>query len=277
MTKEILYVDTLPDYTRMRYARYGEFSVMDMDTEYKYINNRYLDADTGMLPGDLVVNYFRQFKQRNKGMPYKIGVPTYAKPSVYHDAVYIDIRRAYLQIGSVLGFSSSFDENGNWVLVGDEDFRVDFFDRIKLARGMIYTLTTRIGSARYWLENKGFKKEYPNPLYSQGIQFGLPLILNAIASECYPFMYWNTDGMIVPSFAYHRIKRVLDSWNLEHSIKFRGTVDVRSVGVYAFNNTVPKRKGFGYHMGIQYPDNIRKLKDKFLMVKDIKGLTIMLE
>lgn len=247
--KTRIVVNELPDYSRLRKARLGMFSTYDFDTEITYLDKKYCVTYNGKT--DIVTSHVSdvmnniRFARGDRG---ELTAPLYAKPMRLSSAYYIDIKQAYRQIANVWGAETIWKE-GRPIAIGDTQFTDDIFNE-KLARGLIISMTGKERHERIWKENQIHTRKLKNFRYAPSLQSAVFTSLHAIMVELMPFIYANTDGIIIHASSINRVNDVMAKYNLSYGVKKQGSVIVYGVGSYTFNDDKLLRKSVGSYCNL---------------------------
>lgn len=174
--------------------------------------------------------------------------PIYAKPCVFPEGYYVDIRAAFFSILSVIGWDLDYWP-ARWLSPGAAP--VDFpWPEHKIARnclvstGMSTPTTLYIPGAE---GRPGFFKSITQGNALANIQLFRAImdILSAIGAEAVSAgaVYVHTDGFIAPNYeTLSRLIDIISAWGLEARIKQHGAGMVEGPGTYAIGAARSKRK-----------------------------------
>lgn len=235
--------DYLPDYTSWESGRIGSFSRTNDDDKCKYILTQHgitigekLETPPYWVSQDLSQCRFAKTTTEH------ISIPLYAKRCSIPQAVYVDIKHAYLQIARVVG-AETVIHKGSLGAIGAYTFNNAIYREYKICRAMIMSCTVERMTSQIW-HNKELKSiTFTNRNYAPHLQYAIKATLQSVALECLPLIaYWHTDGMIVPLFSLSKVEDILKSWHLEYSIKSSGSTRINGIGNYTVGDLTTRGK-----------------------------------
>lgn len=169
-------------------------------------------------------------------------IPIAAKPRLYPDCVYVDIKSTYKTIVNAFGYDVEY-RRGRYLSV--ERYRPPMPRVIaenKRAYASVVALSASYHSVmQKWSADLGRLVTFKvRNMYHQPCLWSLTRdILLGVYSEIFwtaELLYANTDGYIVRKRDAGRVGRVIESWGFRYSIKASGNCEVYGVGSYAIGS-----------------------------------------
>lgn len=231
-TQEIELVQRLPAYFNFEYARLGNFALTTKDRRYilnDFAVTRNKETETPGYHFNKVLSDIITPKKSSYGID--LSYPHYAKPGQYPYAYYVDISKAYAQIASVYGINCSHRE-GRYFAYGDAPFD-EIFMTSKIMRALLVSGTHKFNRIQEWKNNDLTSRRFYNRNYSPFISYSIFATLHAFASALRGnYLYWHTDGCIVPYIRLAAVTSWFQRRGIEYSIKAEGITQVYSTGSY---------------------------------------------
>jgi len=206
--------------------------------------------------GKWIADYFKDhgFEKRpaNNDNRSKVTVPRFAKPGVYRNCYYVDIKAAYPSIYSRLWWDVGFLPDKNLVQRGTMPLS-DLASRLmhnKHARNAVVGFALSRGYLQ-WQDGVANHKKSTGKFFNPQLGWVLWAILGAIAWRVRDAgaLYYNTDGAIVDEGNLYNVVRVYDSLGLDWSVKESGDCVVWGVGAYSFHDVHNGRRVGGFPRG----------------------------
>lgn len=173
--------------------------------------------------------------------------PSYAQPGRFDDGEYIDLRAAYFQIMSLVGWDVSYAP-GRYLGAGRSvsDFP---FPNNRIARNSMLS-SAQIAQFCVLQPPNGAPKMSRRMTELTNLQLiaAVSDLLHSVAARAVDCgaVYVNTDGYIAPDHATaQRIKSMLSDFGLASRVKFSGAGMVHSVGCYEIGELKTRNVGRG--------------------------------
>lgn len=231
----VIVVPTLPDFTNFNYARLGAFSMST--NSVKYIASE----DAVIYNGEeetVAYHYRKSIEDRNIHFPRKnftpngLSYPYYAYGARIPMGVYVDIRRAFQQIASTIGYEVWFRE-GKAFAYGETMPDVALLSQYKTARGLLVSGHSKESRYALWQYGKITDVKFQNKNYAPYLRYAIWRILHAVMTKLKPFVYYvHTDGVIINPRMMSRVDKIMSRYHLEYAIKHTGPTTVKAVGAY---------------------------------------------
>lgn len=157
--------------------------------------------------------------------------PLYAKPSVFGDGVYMDLRAAYWSILKVVGWSPDVNP-GYWFAIANpvHDFP---YPENKLARNCLVSIGIPTTST-VWDGTQIIQVPSRSPFRNFMLHGVVMDVLRGVAHDMVRAgaVYVHTDGYIFRHDDKYKAETVAAEWGLPIGVKHRGLTNVRKAGDY---------------------------------------------
>lgn len=261
-------VQYLPEFESWKFGDLGSFS-RTKEGEIKYIMEAtainiegFTETPAFWVLKDWAGLHIPKTKPKNSE---HVKIPFYAVPCSFEKGIYLDIRKAFYQIGKKVGLECMV-KDGVLTALGSFDFETGLYENNKLARAMIMSLTGEFSVKQKWDGKAVTVFEYRNRFFAPSLQYAIKATLQSVAQECRNYIaYWHTDGLIVPEFNLNYVTDILDTWRLPYAIKATGQTRIKGCGNYIVGSHV------GYGRGKGAISNLVKLpmwKASYLSIPD---------
>lgn len=203
----------------------------------------YIESPT-TLARDYLMLCFKpsKIKTEQKAVLFGARMPTYSKPSIFKDGIYIDIKSAWWSILNLVGWDVDFNP-GKWFGFGSPADDFPFFDS-KVARSALVSIG-RMSKMYVMVDGVTQIRQTGNPLLNYNLYGAIAATLNTFATRAindYGCVYVNTDGFIFPDVDRGReFENYLLRFGLASGIKGTGAGFVASVGSYRVGDMLSAR------------------------------------
>lgn len=167
--------------------------------------------------------------------------PLYCRPAWSGEFVAIDLKAAYWQILSRVGWDVDYYPN-KWI--GVKSDVTDFpYAHHKLMRNLLVSagLPARV---QWWDGKKIRSRKGRNPLYNGILWAFVQDVLNAVAVDMLEIgaLHIHTDGYILPASEEALAMQILDEWTLIGEVRARGDGWIKQVGRWRVGMTEVGRR-----------------------------------
>lgn len=206
--------------------------------------------------GKWIADYFKDhgFEKRpaNNDNRSKVTVPRFAKPGVYRDCYYVDIKAAYPSIYSRLWWDTTFLPDKNIVQSGTMPL-ADLSSRLmhdKHARNAVVGFALSRGFL-VWNDGIAKHKKSTGKFFNPQLGWVLWSILGAVAWRVRDTgaLYFNTDGAIVEEKNLYATVCIYEDLGLQWSVKDQGDCVIWGTGAYSFHDVHNGRRVGGFPRG----------------------------
>lgn len=260
--RNLTVVWTMPNYYDFKEAKIGSFALTTPSTRYVKVQDAYTFNGITETVGYHYRTFIesRGYRFPRKGAPdYPIAYPYYARVGMLPNACYIDIRRAFQQIGLSYGMDCWFKE-GLAFGYGEQLPDSALFNEVKTARGLLITAHGAKGSYTQWKNQELETISFQNTHYAPYLRYAIWRTLHSIMSRIKPFAYYvHTDGAIVNTNLLSRVEKILSEAHLLYSIKYTGLAHVKGVGNYR----IGEHSSGLYHLRVKPTSNDYILSDEY--------------
>lgn len=199
----------------------------------------------------------------------------YAKPGIYPNASYIDLKSAYWSILQIIGWDVDYMP-GRWIAKNSDNRDFPYWKN-KLARNCLVSVGLT-GEAKMWTGEKLVTHKKQNPYTNMMLWACVQDVLAGVAGDMVEAgaVYVHTDGYILPEGKKDTALDILASWGLVGEVRDEGNMDVIAAGTYSAPKKPDNRMGSKrriYHNNLR-PVDRAWLRKRILLLKEQTQLVL---
>jgi hypothetical protein len=185
-------------------------------------------ASTYQKPGRVKTTQYHEFMRHRTA-------PMFARPGVYEDSLYLDLKSAYWSILQVIGWDVDYFP-GKWLSVKSDNRDFPYWKN-KLARNCLVSVGV-VGQGRAWTGEKLVFHKKQNKYTNMMLWAAVQDVLAGVAFDMKAAgaVYIHTDGYIVKRSDYVPAMEVFDRWGLVGTVRSEGKHEVIGAGTYSSPN-----------------------------------------